>query len=236
MAKQIVRDAKVFLGGFDISGSLNAVALEYGADLKDATTLGQDSRQRLGGLKTVAANVAGLWEGGTDAIDEILFGNVAVQDQPFSVSPTGAVEGDVGYTFKSVQSKYAPAGQHGEILKFSAEAEAAGAPLVRGKVLHNAQRAATGTGTVVTLGAIAAGQSLYAALHVLSVTGSVTAKVQSAPTAGFAAPVDRIAFNAAAAKGAQWGSVAGAVTDAYWRVSYTIVTGPVLFVVVAGIV
>ena len=79
------------------------------------------------------------------------------------------------------------------------------------------------------------------ALHVLSVAGTstptLTVIVQSDDNAGFTTPTTRISFTAATAVGAQWGSVAGALTDDYWRISYTISgTNPVFaFAVSAGV-
>lgn len=81
---------------------------------------------------------------------------------------------------------------------------------------------------------------MYVALHVLSVSGttpSLTVIVQSDDNVGFTTPTIRISFTAATEVGAQWGSVAGALTDDYWRISYTISgTNPVFaFAVSAGV-
>ena len=70
-----------------------------------------------------------------------------------------------------------------------------------------------------------AGKSMYAALHVISVSGTsptLDVIVQSDDNSGFTTPTNRITFSQTGAVGAEWGSVAGAVTDDYWRVSYTI--------------
>ena len=114
---------------------------------------------------------------------------------------------------------------------------------MRGSLIHpgSASRSSSSTGTGRQLGAVVAGKSMYVALHVLSVAGTstptLTVIVQSDDNAGFTTPTTRISFTAATAVGAQWGSVAGALTDDYWRISYTISgTNPVFaFAVSAGV-
>ena len=65
----------------------------------------------------------------------------------------------------------------------------------------------------------------------------MTLSIQSDDNAGFSSATNRItSFTAATARGYQWGSVAGAVTDDYWRCVYTITgTGTITFGVSAGI-
>ena len=114
-------------------------------------------------------------------------------------------------------------------------------PVVRGTSLHppGTARTATGNGTAVQVGAVASGRQMYAALHVLSVSGTatptLTVKVQS-DTVGFGSATDQITFTAATAVGGQISRVAGPITDDYWRASWTISgTNPsFLFVVVVG--
>ena len=99
---------------------------------------------------------------------------------------------------------------------------------------------ASGTGTAVAFTAPTATQSLYASFHVLSVTGTgtLTLKVQTDDNGSFTSATDRITFTAATTGNtAQWSSVAGAITDDWWRITYTISgTGPAFaFAVTAGV-
>ncbi len=100
-------------------------------------------------------------------------------------------------------------------------------PVVRGKLLHpsNVSRTSSSVGTGRQLGAVVAGKSMYAALHVIAVSGTnptLDVIVQSDDNAGFTSATSRITFAQTGAVGAAWGAVAGAVTDDYWRISYTI--------------
>jgi hypothetical protein len=82
---------------------------------------------------------------------------------------------------------------------------------------------------------------MYANLHVFSVAGTsgptLTVKLQSSVDNTFGAPTDRITFTGATAISGQSGSVAGAITDTWWRVVWTITgTNPsFLFAASAGI-
>jgi hypothetical protein len=118
-------------------------------------------------------------------------------------------------------------------------------PVVRGTLLHpsNVSRTSTSTGTGRQLGAVVAGKSMYAALHVISASGTnptLAVILQSDDNAGFTTATSRITFSTATASAnrAQLSSVAGAITDDYWRISYTIggtSTPTFAFAVTAGI-
>lgn len=242
MAEQIWQNCKLWLAGYDLSGDMNALALDYGAELQDNTTFDDDTRSRLGGLKTVTVQHEGLWNGGDDQVDEVLFSRLGLIDEVMSISPQAGAEGEIGYSFQSALSEYAPGATVGEILAFSVSGEASSGPLVRGTIVHNAARTANGQGSAFQLGNVAAGQKLYAALHVVAASGTtptLVVKVQSDITSGMTGPpTDRITFAQASAIGAQWATpVAGAITDDWWRVDYAIGgTGPSFtFVVIIGI-
>ena len=116
-------------------------------------------------------------------------------------------------------------------------------PLVRGTIAHppGTARTASGTGTGLQLGAVPAGRRLYAALHVLSVAGttpSITVTVESDDANTFASATTRLTFDAATAAGGQVLRTTGdAITDTWFRVTWTISgTSPsFLFVVALGI-
>ena len=78
------------------------------------------------------------------------------------------------------------------------------------------------------------------AFHAFSFGGTtptITVIVQSAALVGFGSPTTRLSFTLANGVTSEMLSVAGPITDAFWRVSYT-VTGPtplIYFSTVAGI-
>lgn len=241
MAEFVLENAKLWLGGYDLSGDMNALALEYGAEAQDNTTFGQDTHSFMGGLKTIRASHEGLWNGGDGQVDDVLFARIASQNEPMSIAPETGADGETAYSFQSKVASYAPGAQVGELLAFNVSAEASAGPLVRGTIMHNAARAASANGVARQLGAVAAGSKLYAALHVIAVSGSsptLDVTVESDDGSGMASPSTQITFSQATALGAQWATpVAGAITDDWWRVAYTIGGGSpsFTFIVVIGI-
>lgn len=225
MASQILSNAKLYAAGFDFSGDMNGLALKYAAEMKDSTTLIDTTRTRRPGLRDISFQHEGYWNGGAGAVDDALFNSVlGVNDVPMTIAPLTGAEGEVVYSFKADAAAYAPGAKIGEMLAFSVSGGGDG-PLLQGLMLQNQARVASGNGTVFNPGAILAAQKLYGVLHVLSVSGAGTiiVKIQSAPTVGFGAPVDRIVFTTAAAIGGQFAvPIPGAITDAFWRATWTI--------------
>lgn len=239
MGSLVLSGAKAYVGGYDMSGDLNGIALKYGADLKDATSIADSTRQRRPGLKDVGFQLDGYWNGGVGNVDDQAFNSmVAVNDVPITLCPIVGAEGEIVYTFKADTAQYAPGAKVGDMFAFSVQG-GGDADLVRATMMQNSARTVTGTGTIMQLGAVSALQKLWAALHIVAVSGAgtIVAKVQSAALIGFGSPTDRITFSSAAAVGSQWAApVAGAITDQFWRVTWTI-TGftSVTFAVPVGI-
>jgi len=225
MASQIIQNSKLFLGAYDLSGDLNTINLDHSVQLQDNTTLGASARTRAAGLKDTKCNIEGFFNTSGVDIESVLFSNMAVNNVPVTISPIAGAAGDLAYLFKSIQSNYKPGAKIGDMFGFTADMDGDD-ELVRGIILDNATRAVTANGTTFNPGAILSTQKLYAALHVLAVSGStpsLTVKIQSAAASNFASPTDRLTFTAANAIGSQWATpVSGPITDAYWRMVATI--------------
>lgn len=226
MAKTVIKGAKLYLDGYDVSGDHNAVAFNYGAELKDSTAIGDLTHKREGGLKTFSAAHAGMWEGGTAKIDEILSSRVGLTNVVTTLCPTTGIEGEPAFFATVAEASYVPGAAIGELFGFSVQMESV-SDLFRGTVLHNATRTATGTGTIMLLGPVSATQRVSAALHVVGpVTGTaptLDVTIQSASTVGFGSPTFRANFfTASAIVGQQIAPVLGPITDPYWRAIWTI--------------
>lgn len=237
MATEVLKNQKVFFGGYDLTGITNAVSLTSEAEAVDATVLGNDTRINKGGLKTVAASVQGFFD--ADPYDSALYTNVGANDKPLSILTSGT-EGSPAYMFKCMIGSYTPSGSIGDMFGFSLEAAAAGS-LTRGTLMeNNTGISANGDGTGQQLGAIASGQKMYAALHIFNVTGTsptLDVTVESDDNAGFTSAATRITFTQANALGAQYTTLDGPITDDYWRVSWDVggTTPSFDFAVVLGI-
>lgn len=227
MSSLALTNVKLFAAGHDLSGQMNAVALQYGADMLDATTFGATSRINAAGLKSIVASHQGLWDAtATTSVDPVLFNRIGTADVPVVISPDGGEVGEVAYLFRAIHAEYSPGGSVGELLSYSVSLEGTGGqPPVRGVMLHNGSATGDVTGTAVQAGAVGASSFLYAALHVMSGTGDFTVKVQSDNASNFPTPTDRITFTqvgTATAVASEWATrVAGAITDDYWRIVAT---------------
>ena len=240
MAIEVLKNQKLWFGGYDFTGRMNALALESGVELQDGTVFGDTARRRLAGLKSVIANHEGYFD--AELVDKPLFDAIGIVDQPMTFGPVDGVEGSLAYTFAAIIGQYSPGGQVGELFAFTVSAEGSdGSELIRGTLMHNAARTVTADGTARQLGAVSASQKLYAALHVITVAGStptLDVKVQSDDASGFPSPTDRITFTQKTAIGAKWATpVAGVIDDDWWRITWTIGGGSpsFTFVVVVGI-
>jgi hypothetical protein len=225
MSSFVLTNSKLWLAQFDLSGDLSQMALKSGADAKDATTFGQTTRVRKGGLRSVMMQHEGFVNTGTNLADEVLFNRIGTGLLPATISPTGGVEGDPAYSFLSELSRYEPGAEVGEMLAFSVEGEAQ-SDLVSGKIMHNATRIGSGFGTAFQLGAVPVGKRLFAALHVVAASGPtplLSVTVQSDNASGFPSTTIVGTFGAKTTTAFEWLTpIAGPITDDWWRVVWTI--------------
>lgn len=240
MAATVLTDMLVTVNGADLSGQSNKMEVTASVDELDSTTFtSQGFKSVVGGLASHEFAIEGLWAAGDAAQpDDRLWTDLGT-----SAAWTAAVSqttGSVAYFGNVLSGMHKVGGDIGTIAPFSAKGIGNGRA-VRGELLHPASTARTSTGTTtgVQLGALSSTQSMFAAVQVCSVAGTtptLVVKLQSASTQG-GSYTDRITFTSANTVSSQFSSVAGAVTDTWWRASYTIAgTGPsFLFAVAAGI-
>lgn len=223
--------ATIWAGQADLSNRTNEVTLEASAADLDVTNFASGGWQaRLGGLRSAKCELKGQWDADAAGLtpDTRLWGDLGVSGVPVTVAPLGSTVGNVAYFGTFMQPMYKPGGKVGDVLAFDTS-KVADAPLIRGQVANSAAVTSTGTTTGLNLGAVAAGQRIWCALHLLAVTGTgsptITATVQSASSSGFASPTTVVTGTALSAAGFQYlqGPV-GVSTDTWQRLSL-VVTG-----------
>lgn len=230
----VFTNAGILVGGQQLNTVANAVALSYGADaLANDVLAGPTTKIKAGGLKKVGLSLAGFWD---TLLDPAMYADVGLADVA-TIVPQGMTEGNIDYFVQVLEAMYGTGTEVGKLLPFKYQADVTG-PLVRGTLVANKSGiSANGNGTGFNLGAVAAGQKLYAAAHVISLTGatpSITLAVQGDTSNAFAAPVTEITFAAATAVGAQFLSLAGALTQTWYRLVWT-VNSPGTFAFVASL-
>ncbi|MGW6395408.1 hypothetical protein ACWFR1_34070 [Streptomyces sp. NPDC055103] len=239
----VLTNVRAFAVGADLTSASNKVELGAEHEEKEVTNYGSAGwKELIGGIGSAEISAEGQWEAGDPSlIDDASWAQLGGVG-PWTVCPNTAQVGSLAYLTRALRSDYKLLGSVGDVAPWSGTAKSSW-PLVRGQIAHppGTARTATGNGTVLNLGAVAAGQRLYAALHVLSAAGttpSLTVSIESDDAAGMTTPTTRLTFDAAtAASGQTLRTDAAAITDTHYRVAWAITgTAPsFMFAVSLGI-
>lgn len=228
MGKQVLLDCRLFSPGADLSGASNKIELSSEIEDKDTTNYrSQGWKEIIGGLGSAEISGEGQWEAGDPSLVDNASWTELGGRGPYTVCPTDSIVGALAYFTYGMRADYTLGEAVGEVAPWTSTVKSSW-PLVRGQIAHppGTARTATGTGTALNLGAIPAGQRLYAALHVLSSAGttpSITVRVESDDSAAFTTPTTRLTFDAATGPGGQILRGDGvAVADTYYRLAWTI--------------
>jgi hypothetical protein len=232
MAPITLVNAFAYVGGHDFTADSNALSFNAEVAENDATTFRDGGWKKFGpgGLKNGSLAMGGFWQSAaSDAVDPILWNDLAVADRPMTFGPT-ETEGSLALMWQGAHYQYQLGGELGGLLPFSLEARNSNREgVVRGQLAKAmASVSATGVlGSVLNLGAVGATQYLYATLHVLGTPGtSVTVQLQSDDSAGFASPTTRATIGPLTSAGGTWMTrVAGAIADTHYRFNVSAITG-----------
>jgi hypothetical protein len=228
----LLSDCKVWLGGYDLTGESNKVAMSLSQAELDNGRFGDGAEAFYPGLFQAEADVDGFWSAGSGSPDHVLGGlRVAVPDRtewPLTVAPPGApgsagADGNLAYTIRGAQFSFNVSGAHGEILPFTFRSLLRQGSVYRQTILlPKATYSSTTTGTGRQLGAVLVTQKLVTSLHVFAVTGGTwTLTIESDDNSGFTTPTVRQTFTAATAITRQTIETNGAITDDWWRAVLT---------------
>lgn len=233
MAVLIANSVTIYSGRYEMTADTRQVTVAAKAESKDSTTFSTTGwKTFVGGLKDLAFSANGFWQSNATANTSAIDNRATAQlgaSSILTVVPDGST-GGVAMMAQLDETDYQFMGQVGEIVPFTITGQSANsAGMVGGTLfLPNAARTTTGTSGIIQIpGGVAAGQSLYATLHVFDpvsgTTPTLDVTVKSAALVGFGSPTTRITFAQQTAAGAVWGTpAAGAITDAFYRVDYTI--------------
>lgn len=241
MATLVATDAVIYCGAYDLTSNTSEVTADAEADEVECTTFASAGyREYKGGLVKSSLKLTTFYDAAL--AESVLIPAIGLTDNIVTVAPTATANTRAHFA-KDLVSKAEAAFKVGDMAMLNAGGVSNAAPgLVGGYlILPKTTSTATTDGTAYQNGAVASTKSVYAALHVFSVSGTdtptLTVKLQSDNDSGMGSATDRIEFTAATAIGSEFKSTAGAITDDYWRVSWTISgTNPSFsFAVVMGI-
>lgn len=225
MSTFVLTDASILLGGVGVTDKSNQLTITYEVETQDNTVFGHDTRSNAAGLWVVSGEVGGFVD---DQLEDDLWSKVGSGPDVFQAATPGD-DGTIGYAFRSMLVAHTPlSGSVGEMAADSLSLSGkSGAPLVRGTILHPATaETSSGAGTERQLGAVGSSdEKVYGALNVTDVSGTtptLDVTVESDDNSGFTSATTRLTFDQQTGVGADWQSAAGAITDDWWRVSFTI--------------
>lgn len=227
MATYVQTNVGLYWGGYSLASSFNAIAMNMGNSPQDDTVYGDAFVSNASGLSSVNAEAEGFWQSTTDSV---LHAGLAINaaDTVLSVTPVDQVAGSPSIFSKVTTSTYNPIseGTVGSMMGFSLSAEGRGEKSVTGEILvvPATYSSSSETATNASIGAVSATQSVYSALHVTAASGTLDVIVESAPS-NWSSESTRITHTQFSGVGAEMKSTAGAITDAYWRVKWTVSGG-----------
>lgn len=243
MAVQAWTSLSILFGGIQVACNAKSFnAPQVSVVELDKTALCDTWRRVHGGVRSVAWDASLMQDHADDGLDERLWAALVVPDTPVSLLPAGTTSGSVGWAFPSLPLSYTPIEATHSQLAMATLSGAGSGVAIRGTLMHppDTSRTSSSTGTAYQLGAISAAQRMFCSAHVTLTSGTseqLVLKLQSSATEG-GSYTDRITFTTATDITSQWSSVVGAVTDTWWRASWTISgsdTPTFQFAMVAGI-
>lgn len=243
MAQHALTNATIFFGQYDISADHNQVRVGATVEALDRTTFGQTTRIKMGGLRNGEMSGSVFLDYSATAVETALSEAIGLSNVPITVTPTGTAL-DRGPFMQAMVASFTPVGgMVGEMHRADWKGETGQTPLIHTGVLMAAKAARTSSsnsGTAQQLGAVSASKRIWAALHVFAASGttpSLAVTVKSDNGVGFASPTTQITFTSATTATSEIKSTAGAITDDYWRVDWTIsgTTPSFTFAVAIGI-
>jgi hypothetical protein len=229
----------ILFNGFSVQGWSKSAQWKMDNEPQDCTSLADTTRIYKPGLENIEVNIEGYDDyaatTGMDARYNLVDG-ATVNSVVISEAPQGVSAGNPSYTGTFNIADYNKNHTVGEMVKFTINAKASGSIWFKGTVLEGDRSVSgAGSGAALQLGAVAATQGVYAALHVTLAGTNLVVKLQSDTASNFPSATDVITFATTSAVGAELKSVMGANTDTYWRCSWTLAAGNSTFTVCVGI-
>jgi hypothetical protein len=232
MAPVVLTEAFAYVGSHDFTGDSSKLSVAAQRVKKPSTTFrdrGFEASKK--GLFSVTVELVGFADFDDNGSDEQVF-NALAANNITQVGTCGPVEteGELAWMSAGNVYEYGAGEGIGELAPMKLVGTGSDRyGLIRGVLLKKmATVNATGaTGAAVELGAVGANEYLYSSFHLLGAAGtSITAVVESDDNSGFTSATTRLTFGPSTAVGGTWATrVAGAITDTWWRLRVSAVSG-----------
>lgn len=238
MPATVLTNVQLLMGSMELGPFSGEFDISVEAAMKDANNFaGLGYNIVLPGLTTAMGSIKGHADYASGAVSSTFNSASKGSQYAFSVLPVGTASaaGDPAFLMRGILgSMKMLTGAVGEVADFEMTLTGDNAGVDGAVAFPLATRGAV-TGTAVQLGAVTATDRLWAAVHVTG--GSFTNLVVTieSDTVGFPSPTTVITFATVSAAGWQFLSLAGALTDDYYRAKTTIGSGTATCAVTFGV-
>jgi hypothetical protein len=97
------KNGRVYADEFDLTPFAKSVSLDTSVELSDITTLANNGKKYLEGLKDATMSLEGVYDGDKDEIDNTL-NEIKTGEALYSYYPAKDTKGNIGYCFKGLRS------------------------------------------------------------------------------------------------------------------------------------
>lgn len=219
------KKSRVLADGSHLSGFLNSASSSAERQAEDSTVFGDDDRTYVGGEGDGSVSLAGLFDGDTDAIHDILKDLLETDAaSTLTYAPGGLGVGEAVGMASILSTGYEPSTQVAGLVEVSMGAQASGGLVFGVALTALTTETATGDGTGHDSGSSSSNGGV-AHLHVTAASGTdptLDVKVQESPDGSSWA--DLVTFDQADDVGGQRSTVDGSVARhlrAIWTVGGT---------------
>lgn len=226
-----LKDCTIWGHGYDFTTDSNKLAIATEVNDLDDTTFGDSYRSRVGGLRSVEAELAGFWQSATSgAVDLEAFPDLGTANRVWTASPTGATETSVAYMFQAGKFGVEMFGEVGELAPFTLNLMGTnGVGVVRGQVAKGRGNvSATGVlGSVLSITGPTSTQFAYCTVHIFSAGTTITLQLQSDTASNFPSATTQATIGPLTVTGGTWMTrVAGPLSgENFWRLNVSSITG-----------
>jgi len=230
----VYTDVQAFWGEYDVSGEANKFVGSQEVEIKDSKVFNQTTIKRDPGLFDFNGSLAGVIDGTSNAMNNIILDSGIGGQRPFSLhveSNPGVVGGQTRFA-DAIHGGGSVVAAQGELNEFNMSLAGDSALLVAGKILAIGTKTSTADGAGVQMpAAVADGQSVYAVLHCTASTGTIDVVIESdAGDTWSGAETTRFTFTQVVDSTPTYQFMkltpSGGISDTWWRATWTSASTP----------
>lgn len=235
----MLTNCKIYVNNYEITTDLFRMETPISVNMLDDTRFGADTKVNLAGLIGMDPTFEGFYDADTTSIDALIEAIDTGEDHVVSWSPDGLFGSPIKF-MQALRANYRHGGRVGDQHIFTLNVKNSGQVIIpNGKILMP-KTTVTDDGSYeddIQLGAVAAGQSLYGIVHLLS-GDPIVINVVSDSTDEFASATTRLSLDipGGSTPGGYWLTpAAGPITDEYYRVEWVLDIGSTTATFLVGV-